>query len=184
MRKLHILLIAIAFALTTHAQNGEWFASQFDSDGVQRGYRGFVDLTYGVGTGDFGQNHFDVTTVHGIQALPCLFVGAGTGLFYYPDAEVAGLPIFADFRTDMRNSHISPFFDLRVGYSIGDAVNGLYFNPSAGCRFGITRNLALNASIGYSTQRGEFDIWYDGTMTGYSVHKNMGAVDFRISLEF
>ncbi|MBR1881415.1 MAG: hypothetical protein IJ808_00120, partial [Muribaculaceae bacterium] len=126
MKKVAILLVTCVFALTAVAQNGKWFASEFSTEGVQKGYRGFVDLSYGVGTGTFGQNHFDITTVHGIQALPCLYVGVGTGLFYYTDAEVGSLPFFADLRTDMRNSRISPFFDLRVGYGIGDAVNGFY----------------------------------------------------------
>ena len=45
---------------------------------VEPGYRGFVDYGYFVGTGDFdGSTLNEISTTHGYQILPQLFVGGG-----------------------------------------------------------------------------------------------------------
>ena len=61
-------------------------------------------------------------------------------------------PVFADVRFDLLKSKFSPYLDCRLGYTLGNKAYGLMFNPSLGCRMGLTDKLAINASLGYSMQ--------------------------------
>jgi hypothetical protein len=90
----------------------------------------------------------ELTTTHGVQILPELFVGAGAGINFYHSSDGAiALPFFVDVRTDILRSNISPFVDLKVGYSFGE-VSGLYVTPSVGCKVN-----HLDFSLGYVSQR-------------------------------
>lgn len=152
------------------------FAIDFDEDGLEQGYRGFVDFSYTLGVGDFGKNHdrVNLMTSHGYQIVPQLFAGVGVGANYYYDDDSWNLPIFAHFRSDILNNDITPFVDLRVGYSLID-VKGFYLNPSIGCRFAVSDNIALNVGVGYTLQKAEFYKYGQ---------KNCGGVDFRFGIDF
>lgn len=149
------------------------FSLSFDGRGPQQGYRGFVDMGYTIGTGDTGEGRIELNTVHGYQFMPFLFAGVGVGAHYYFDSEVVAIPIFADMRADILNNSISPFVDMRIGYSPYD-VQGFYFNPSVGCRFAMQSIKALNASVGYSMQKGD----------GYNGKITVGGFNIRVGLEF
>ena len=130
--------------------------------GPQKGYRGFVDLEYYKSIDAISEDHFGFSTTHGYQFKPWLFVGAGAGLKishnkHFKDTrgkkdDFFMIPVFADMRFDMLKSKFSPYLDCRVGYTFGDEAFGVMFNPSLGCRIGLTDKLAVNASLGYSTQ--------------------------------
>lgn len=83
------------------------------------------------------------------------------------------IPIFADIRADILNNSISPFVEMRIGYSPYDVL-GLYFNPSLGCRFAMHGIKAINASVGYSMQKGD----------GYYGKVTVGGFNIRFGLEF
>ncbi|MBR5169015.1 MAG: hypothetical protein IKW85_00430 [Muribaculaceae bacterium] len=132
-------------------------------EGPQRGYRGFVDLEYYNHIDANSENHFGFSTVHGYQFYPWLFVGAGAGVKishkkHYKDTsypylkDIYMFPVFADVRFDLLKSKFSPYLDCRVGYTLGNKAFGVMFNPSLGCRMGLNDKLAINASLGYSTQ--------------------------------
>ena len=142
-------------------------------------YKGFVDLgyTFGVGLGN-GVDRIDLFTSHGVQLFPQLYVGAGAGLnyVYCPGYSEAGngfvVPLFANVRTDILDSWITPFIDLKIGYSIVDA-NGFFLSPTIGCR--IKR---YNIGVGYVMQRDTIEDFYDK----YSV--NVGGISIKIGINF
>ena len=140
-----IMFIALVFLSTTTAS-----AIYFDDDGIPQGYRGFADLSYTLGVGDLGKNHdrIGIMTSHGYQIAPQFFAGLGVGFNYYFNGhdELCSLPVFAHIRSDILNNEITPFVDLRVGYSLID-VKGVYVNPSIGCRFELTDDIGLNVGV-------------------------------------
>lgn len=167
-------IIAVIFASFIYAPTSS--AITFDEDGVAPGYRGFVDFGYTLGVGDFGKNvdRVSLTTSHGYQIIPQLFAGVGVGVNYFYDEEAFGLPIFAHFRSDILNNDITPFVELKVGYSLLD-VKGFYLNPAIGCRFSVSDNIALNLSLGYTVQKADYV---------YFGKQNCGGLDFRFGIDF
>lgn len=165
------LFVIISLALSLHGK-----AIVFDEDGIGNGYRGFADFSYTLGVGDFGKNHdrVNLLTSHGYQFTPHFFAGIGIGVNYFYDDEAWNLPVFAHFRSDILNNDITPFIDLRVGYSAID-VKGFYLNPSIGCRFSVSDNMALNVGIGYTLQKADY-IYFD--------KQNCGGIDFRFGIDF
>jgi len=130
--------------------------------GPQKGYRAFVDLEYYLSIDAQSRDHFGFSTAHGYQLKPYLFVGAGAGMKishkqHFKDtfgqkADFYMFPVFADVRLDLLKNKYSPYLDFRVGYTLGNKAYGMMFNPSIGCRIGLTDKLAMNASLGYSMQ--------------------------------
>ena len=169
-----IMFIALVFLSSTTAS-----AIYFDDDGIPQGYRGFADLSYTLGVGDWGKNHdrIGIMTSHGYQIAPQFFAGLGVGFNYYFNGhdELCSLPVFAHIRSDILNNEITPFVDLRVGYSLID-VKGVYVNPSIGCRFELTDDIGLNVGVGYTMQQVELVHYYE--------KKNCGGIDFRVGIDF
>ena len=179
MKKL-IILLCVAL-LSTQAK-----AIYFDDDAIEEGYRGFADFSYTLGVGD-GQDidRVSVLTSHGYQIAPQFYAGAGFGVNYFYDLEYANMPIFLHLRSDFLNNDITPFAEVRVGYSLFN-IEGFYLNPAIGCRFSLSDNIAMNVSVGYTMQKTDYSIsWSSG---GYhdSIYDsfNAGGIDFRIGIEF
>ncbi len=170
------LLFLIAWVLLSSSTAS---AIYFDDDGISQGYRGFADFSYTLGIGDWGKNHdrVGIMTSHGYQIAPQFFAGIGVGYNYYFNShdEASSLPVFVHFRSDLLENEITPYVDLRVGYSFLD-IKGFYINPSVGCRFELNDNLGLNVGIGYTMQQAEFIY--------YSEKKNCGGLDFRFGIDF
>ncbi|MBQ7180294.1 MAG: hypothetical protein IJR87_03270 [Bacteroidaceae bacterium] len=131
------------FALT-HAQTHDF--------GPKPGYRGFVDGGYVIGVGHYDNNRLSFSTTHGYQFRPWLFAGAGLGCNFVGDAQFLAFPLFGDLRTVVPLGRFSPYFDLKMGYSFGDA-EGFYLHPAIGCRIAATARTALNLSVGYELHR-------------------------------
>lgn len=172
--KKFLLLIALLLLSSSTAS-----AIYFDDESIQQGYRGFAEFSYTLGVGDWGKNHdrVGIMTSHGYQIAPQFFVGAGLGFNYYFNGrdELCSLPVFAHFRSDVLENEITPYVELRVGYSFVD-VKGFYINPAVGCRFELNDNLGLNVGIGYTMQQAEF--------LSVSDRKNCGGLDFRFGIDF
>lgn len=180
MKKLFLTAVALA------ALSGQCKAIDFDDDAIEVGYRGFAEFGYTLGVGDGSDlDRINLLTSHGYQIIPQFFVGAGAGVNYYYDSESWSVPIFAHLRSDFLDSDITPFAEVRVGYSVAD-VKGFYLNPAIGCRFSVSDNLALNVSVGYTMQKHSLEDTHYGY--GYlweSTKKlNIGGIDFRIGLDF
>ena len=169
-KSLLIAALAIAFAGKT-------------VNAVELGYRGFFDYGYLVGTGDFDSSTFnDISTTHGYQIIPQLFVGAGVGVHLYKfngSSDIYyNLPVFADVRYDVLETKFTPFIDMRGGYSVAGEFTGAYVSPSLGCRMAITDRLGINLSVGYTYMK-----------TGYEYVKthsdlNMTGVNVRLGIDF
>lgn len=150
-----------------------------------RGYKGFVDLGYTAGVGDYAIGRFELTTSHGFQFNPYLFLGGGTGFQIYHEADVVTMPIFVDFRANFTKGSIVPFAGVKAGYSAqltDDGGVGFYCAPSVGVKFMVNRRMALNLTAGYTVQM--IDIGYSDNYYNYSGSVNMGGVSFKVGLEF
>ena len=134
-----------------------------------QGYKGFIDLGYTIGAGDWGVDRIELTTSHGYQFNPYLYIGAGVSANYYYDAELFGLPFFAHARANLINNSISPYIDFKIGYSIID-IEGFYMSPSIGCKI-----KSFNIGVGYVLQTA--DVYYDWS-------ENIGGISIKLGFEF
>lgn len=145
------------------------------------GYKGFVDLGYSVGTGNYRVNRLEFTTSHGYQFSPYFYMGAGAGVSYYHEPEFVSFPLFANPRlTIPTDQGFLPFVDLKIGYTVGEDIKGFYLSPSLGTRIALNNKLnnALNISVGYTLQSVKFDYYNE------SFHENFGAITFKLGYEF
>lgn len=121
---------------------------------IKKGYRGFVDFGYTFGLEGEDKYHdpdnrIDFLTSHGYQFNSCLFIGVGAGYSYWHKSGHSTLPIFLNLRADApTGSSISPFFDIKFGYSVVDHT-GVYGKASIGGRIATRNNHAINFSAGY-----------------------------------
>lgn len=140
------------------------------------GTKALLILDILLGVGDFSDaGRLSLTTSHGVQINPYLFVGGGTTVNYYPSASYFSLPLFANVRGSFMDNSISPFVDLKIGYTIFD-VTGFYFSPSIGCRFGLQNGNGVNVSLGYEMQKGTLE------ESNYSV--TVGGIALRVGYDF
>lgn len=185
MNNIKLFMVAIAllvssasfaqFSNTRPMKRGGYSSSWNSSDkGPKEGYKGFVEAGFTVGLGDYGEDRASFTTAHGIQFNSHFFAGVGAGFSYYTDADAFSVPIFADFRGTIFDGGISPYVDLKAGYSIFD-VNGLFIAPSVGCRIGVGDNSAVTVSIGYEMQSAEY-YWVG--------RKNCSGLAFKVGFDF
>ena len=144
-----------------------------------KGYKGFIDLGFSYGTksnvGDYemnGENRLEFSTSHGYFFSPYFFLGLGVGFHFYTgynyegeyysyDEVLVEIPIFAHARFHFLDKKVSPFADIKLGYSVYD-VTGTYFSPSLGCRFAKGSRSAFWFSLGYSVQFID-DSYYDSS---------------------
>lgn len=149
----------------------------FNGGGLTPGYRGFIDLGYTIGTGDYGEDRVEFATSHGYQFAHFLYAGLGAGVHYYFDSEVVEIPIFAHLRSEFLNNRISPFFDFKIGYTVYDAT-GFYLTPTVGCRFAIGNRAGFSVGLGYTMQKIEYDDYY------YSGSENVGGLSIKVGFDF
>lgn len=115
-------------------------------------YKGFLDFGYTIGVGDLGESRVALSMTHGIQFTPYYFLGAGMGFNYYHKSALWNMPFYVSSRVNFSKRKITPFLDLRIGYSAGE-VKGLYFSPELGCNFGFGYKAGFSLSVGYELQR-------------------------------
>lgn len=160
--------------------------TELGSELTASGYKGFVDLGYTAGVGDYSAGRMELTTSHGYQFNPYLFLGAGTGFQYYHEGETFTLPIFADIRANFMKGPIVPFVGFKAGYTLAffDGISGLgaYLAPNVGVKFAVSPNTALNFTLGYTGQIAKIE-YYD-SYDYYSGHITLSGISFKIGLEF
>lgn len=157
------------------------FTKNFSDSYRPTGYRGFVDFGGAVEVGDYGDGVISLSTSHGYQFNPYFFLGAGVGLDYHFGWETVFIPIFADARVNFMDRKITPFFDLKIGYSVADG-QGFYMNPSVGVNFGFSPRFGLNASIGYNLQRTE--LFFYSPWWSASEDITVGGISIKVGVEF
>ena len=152
-----------------------------DLKGVAPGYRGFFDISYTIGVGDVNDNLLELSTSHGYQFNPQIYVGGGIAVHSYLDYKATAVPFFANFRYDFFDKKISPFFDFKLGYSFTNDVEGLYVSPTLGARFALTNNLAVNVGLGYTYQGisgKDYDDYYSDSSVSFS------GISLKCGIEF
>lgn len=125
-------------------------------------YRGFADLGYAVGVGDFETNRIELSASYGYQFNPHIFLGLGAALDYYADADISSIPMFVHFRANLLKTRITPFGDIKLGYTAGE-ITGLYMTMGLGARFALTKKWALNLRLEYSYQGDAQYEWFEHT---------------------
>lgn len=126
------------------------------------GYEGFADVSL-LATMT-GESAVSVSTTHGYAFNPWLFIGGGVACDVYREAFFT--PVYAAARFTFRDSELSPYADVRVGFSPGkkdDSIwaMGAYFTPALGVRFALVGRCALNVGVAYVLQSQSTDYSYD-----------------------
>lgn len=172
MKKILILFIMCVSAMFVKAQ-----------DNIFRGgYRGFADLGYTIGVGDYDFGRFEISTTHGYQVNPYFFAGGGVGFHFMQKYETKGMdialdkrgskvsiPVFANFRGTFSKRKFAPYVDLKIGYFVMNN-DGFYGNISAGCRMAVKGKQAISLSIGYAYEKLEFETFDRFTTPGHNMN--------------
>lgn len=158
IKKVFPVAILLSVAMCANAQNI-----------TENCYRGFVDVGYSLGVGDYKFVRTEVNTSHGFQFDPYLFCGFGMGLHLMPEYETEGMiipldtrdrkvdvTIFANLRYNITKGQIAPYVDLKGGTFVNNN-GGLYLYGALGCRIAINEKQAMNFSVGYSSENLEFE---------------------------
>lgn len=197
MRRLLFICNVLLFACTASL-----------AQAIEKGYHGLVEAGYSLvyfGSSSTKVNWGEINTVHGYQATPNLFVGAGVGFHFVPevkDGDIGGkphwkrdgsmeIPLFADFRWTILNKRVTPFIDLRLGHDLTNG-SGMYQCLNIGCRFALKNNYAINAMIAldshklkfqqlYSVKTGKYD--YEWNYRDVTDESQQGLV-LRVGFEF
>lgn len=165
----------------------------------ETGYRGFVewnnsaslDISLYGGPTD-SRFYTGVSTTHGCQVKPWLFVGGGAAVEFWPKyGQAYTLPVYGAARIDLGRRRVSPFLDVRLGGNIIRG-GGVYFSPSIGLRFHIIKEWAINLSVGYTMtgRHQRYDSWEDfkygeGWLPTYDGrHTWDDLFSFRLGVEF
>ena len=130
---------------------------------LKKGNRNIIEASGGKGTENFSVWSVNLTTGH--QFNPYVFLGLGVSPRFYKDLfdkkaqyynfgeqeQMFAIPIFANLRSDFIDKKITPFVDLKMGYSPAD-ISGFYFSLALGCRFCIGNVCNLSLSTGIESQ--------------------------------
>lgn len=179
-------------AFVTYAQNSdtEELSTKKEIVWLDRGYQSFWETGYAIGVGDWEANMVCVTTSHGIQFNPRIYLGLGFGILgtIYPDEmSEAFFPVFADFRWTIAKTMCTPFVDMRIGgvAAVGSEyfTGGMHLNPSVGLRVATHDDNAVNLSIGYMYSDLTMD-YYDDYFGHVSTPIDCGSFSMRIGFEF
>ena len=128
---------------------------------IQKGYHGFADVGYGYCDESLAPTTIDITTSHGYQFSPYIFLGAGIGFDFTGKAEygnvdghpfqkrdaMVDIPVFFNGRLNFTKTKVVPFLDLKAGSYVNNG-SGLYTNFMVGCRFPLSDNSGLSISVG------------------------------------
>lgn len=161
----------------------------------ERGYRGFLDWSNSLRSDKFIERYTTyysgVSTSHGFQFNPWLYVGGGLNWEHHSDSGTDILAVFVDGRTDLKFGKFTPFGDVRLGFSMTDG-GGVYFSPTIGYRFNWGRKVGINLGIGLTVKGKSADI-YDDIFTddGYFISNKIGTIrwtttyfSFRLGFDF
>ncbi len=122
--------------------------------------------------GDFDEGSFFAggTLTLGLRATQNVFVGAGAGCYYMFKPETIYVPVFGDARYYFASSNVSPFFDLKAGYSFvpkeDNIDGGLFISPTLGYSFN-SFEIGINYTM-QKTKNRSFDKKFTEHMVGLS----------------
>lgn len=165
-------------------------------------YRGFLDAGYTFGVGDYEFDRFEVSTTHGFQINPIIFIGGGVGVHFMssyktPNSSIpldtressVEFPVFANLHLNLAKSMIAPFIDAKAGVFVTNN-SGEYLNTSAGLRIACNQKQAINISFGYTREKLEFETF--NKFIGHSISnytrvarkRNAEGLSLKVGYEF
>lgn len=181
------------------------FPFGLSAQNIEKGYHGFIEGGYAVNLGGtVSVNWAEINTIHGYQATPNLFVGAGVGFHFMPGVKAGvidgtphwkrdskmEIPVFADFRWTILNKKVTPFVDLRLGHNTSNG-SGMYSSLGAGCRYALKNKQSLYAMLSYTSHKLTFEESYlkTGGNSSYSwaykdFKETQSAISIKIGFEF
>jgi hypothetical protein len=184
--KKSILLIFIALITAIGCQAQEADATKtarYNNRHTMDGYKAFYETGYFIGLDDPKlPNKFSVTTSQGFQLNNFVYFGLGAGIDSYRHNEncYISVPLFADLRVNCLNDkRIVPFFDIRMGYSMGDRARGFYWENQLGVRIGLKKHHAVYAAADAVFQYTDFSTFLTNDDWGL-----YGAFGFKVGYEF
>jgi len=130
--KKSIIFLTLLFAVSFAANAAD---TDKKSCAPKKGYAGFSEI---------GINSFSsyLSTTHGYQFSPYFYLGGGMlAQFHKKDDSFV---LFEEVKATL-NKKTSPFIGLKGGYDL--ALSEFYLCPSAGCRIGIFKNVAINVGL-------------------------------------
>ncbi|MFA5326375.1 MAG: hypothetical protein WC384_01160 [Prolixibacteraceae bacterium] len=166
----------------------------------------FFDTSVGVLVGNSGNSQkapFSFTTSMNFRIIDKLYVGAGLGTEFFGESY---MPVFAQFQYKFRESKLTPFVNLQVGYQVPledsrqnqnivyydyyyypypyttDKLNtegGYLINPSVGFQWYSSENFGWFFSFGYRHHQ----LNYSGT-DSYKLETNFSRLSLRIGFIF
>jgi hypothetical protein len=158
-------------------------------------YSGIIEIGYGFGLGDYGQNNFKFNFINGFRIGRFSSLGLGIGyrqLFTGNKAEPflpvtnKYIPVFIDFRTTFSSKTLTPY--LAVGYGGIAPLNyeetseqGLLFNASGGIWLNVSERFAVFAGIVYEMSKLEFHDALPGTDV---TQKNSNSIGINLGISF
>lgn len=193
--KHYLLFLLMVFPMVSHAQR------------LEKGYHGFADAGYIYFTESVDPATIEISTTHGYQFNPFIFLGAGTGFDFsgkYKKGDVSGypfkkreskvdIPVFFNFRANLTKTKLSPFVDIRFGAYV-NSNSEEYSMLNVGARYGINETIGLFFSVGYMNRKitvEELNMTigdkYNGYRTDYyyNDHKeSTGGFIFKIGVDF
>lgn len=143
--KKFLLIVSLLATTNIYAQEKSNFPT--------KGYRSSVFVYLADNSEDF--ETYSIGTTHGYQINPKWFVGGGIQLnFGYllyksEDYSFGSATEYADIRLDILEKSITPYLNLKLGYTVGD-IQGWYAAPEVGARF-----RHFNLGIGIECQNHE-----------------------------
>lgn len=146
------------------------------------GLRGITDYQYTQGIGSVKNNRFDFSGSLGYQYNPYVFTGLGISYGLSLNKKESSLPIFFNTKINFQDKKTTPYFNLKVGYSIKDA-KGIYLNPGFGMTFYPKGNQALNIGLGYSYQKALYNNWSKKENKRISFNEDYHGVSIKLSYE-
>lgn len=153
------------------------------------GYRGLIDIGYSFGISDIKKtDRVEISLSQGYAFNSNFYIGAGVAVNYYTQGDgmnsAWAYPIFINPRVYLTDGMqiVSPFLDLKIGYTTGSSVKGFYLNPSIGTNFSLNNGNIVNISVGYTWQ--STDVMYWGSWSSSIEKKNLGALSLKVGVEF
>ena len=122
----------------------------------KKGYRAFFEYGSWVNLDDTKVSSTSFITSHGYAFSNLLFIGAGMGIDRISTEKESfiitqngiNMPLFINLRCNILRRRISPFVDIKGGYTVL-GIKGNYGTISSGVDFNITPRIGIYLSLGY-----------------------------------
>lgn len=149
-----------------------------------RGFRGFIDYAYIQGIGSAKNHRLEYAMSLGFQFNPIFYTGLGTSYTLTLNKKDRSLPVFINSRLNFLDEYTTPFWDLKVGYSVAEG-KGFYFSTGFGVSFTKKGKRAFNLGLIYSLQNAKFYEWSDKEPpTRIGIKQTYHGLALKLSYEF